>query len=74
MSKLKYHTKQIDVPDSEAIGTDARARREAAGLSLRDTSARMKISAMFLCDLERAKRGWTPVLVAKFNRALFPKK
>lgn len=38
------------------VGLAIRARRKELGLSLREVARRAKISAMFLCDVERGRR------------------
>lgn len=42
-----------------------RARRLAAGRSLRETAKRMGLSAAYLSDLERGNRHWRAELVQR---------
>lgn len=46
-------------PDDRAIGEQMRARRKAAGLSLRELAKRVKRTASYLCDLELGRRRWS---------------
>jgi len=65
-AKLEMRTKLVELMDFEHaskteiewqdIGRQMRARREAAGLSLRQLATYLKISAPFLGDMERGFR------------------
>ena len=56
--------------DDAAVGQDHKARRESSGKSLRTVAKAMGISAPYLSDLERGRRGWSDKLSEKFNAAL----
>lgn len=60
----------IEVIDSTATGEQARAEREAAGLSLREMARRMGVSAPYVCDLELGRRAWSMDRVRRWNEAL----
>lgn len=47
-------------PDQAAIGADLRARRIAAGISLRTMAAKLLITPPYLSDLELGRRRWMP--------------
>ena len=58
-------------PKKETIeGAAYRKARELKGISLRECARRMKISAMYLSDMERGMRKWNDRLRAKIERAL----
>lgn len=50
--------------------SDARIRREAAGVSLRRTADAMGISAPYLSDLERGHRTWSALLWQRFCQTI----
>ena len=54
----------------EFFGGEMRAQREAEGITLREMAKRMKISAMFLSDMERGKRNWSGERVALFRQII----
>ncbi len=66
-------TKLMHVPDNAATGQLARDARTAAGLSLREVARRMRLSAMFISDLERGRRCWTDRHIARFRSAICPR-
>lgn len=45
--------------DQAAIGAQMRARRKAAGISLREIARRLGITASYLADMEKGARNWT---------------
>lgn len=57
-------------PDRKSIGTQMKALRKEAKLTLDDVGAKLKLSSAYLCDLENCKRNWTPELIAKYKKAL----
>ena len=69
-SSLRVLTKTVEVPDHEATGRQMREARVAVGLSLREVSRRMKLSASFVSDLERGRRNWNDYMVASFEAAI----
>lgn len=52
------------------IGAAAKAHRQTANLSLRETARRMGVSAPFLSDLELGKRNWTVAAVNKWLKVM----
>lgn len=56
--------------ESRRIGQELRKRRELAGLSLREVSRRMGITAPYLSDLELGRRTWTAIRLNQFVRAI----
>lgn len=75
MSKLELvgRNKQVFEINHAATGASARSVRLSigeAGMSLREFSTRMGISAAYLMDLEMGRRNWNAQLVEKFNAAL----
>lgn len=59
-------------PDRKSIGTQMKALRKEAKLTLDGVRAKMRppLSSAYLCDLENCKRNWTPELIAKYKKAL----
>jgi|TARA_Y100000310_G_scaffold334199_1_gene413364 transcriptional regulator with XRE-family HTH domain len=47
-----------------------RRARTASGLSLRQVAEQMGISAAYLSDLERGRRGWSKQLIDDFETAI----
>jgi DNA-binding transcriptional regulator YiaG len=45
--------------DDRAIGAELRAKREAAGISVREMSTRLGLSLAYLSYLERGRRQWS---------------
>lgn len=68
--KLSSKIESVCSIDHLASGNAARAQRKLHKLSLRDMGERMKVSAAYLCDLEKGRRNWSDELVERFNRAL----
>lgn len=62
------------IVNPESFGAEMRAMREAEGYTLRDMAKRMKISAMFLSDMERGRRNWSGDRIALFRTILSRKK
>jgi transcriptional regulator with XRE-family HTH domain len=60
--------------DHSAIGLTLRARREAISLSMRYVAKSIKVSPMFLSDLERGRRNWTLARIKEYENALDPLK
>lgn len=56
--------------DQPLTAKTARTMREAQGLSLREVSRRMGISAPYLSDLELGRRLWSAALCEAFERAI----
>lgn len=52
------------------LGEELRGKRKAAGVSLRFVAKCLKISPMYLSDLERGNRIWTAKRVNDFLAAL----
>lgn len=55
-------------PDRKSVGTQMKALRKAAKLTLDDVGAKLKLSSAYLCDLENCKRNWTDELIGKYKR------
>lgn len=66
--KLLYST--VQVISHVRTGAHARILREQARLSLREVARRMRISAAYLSDLERGRRGWSAGLADRYSAAL----
>lgn len=62
--------KRIWICDHEALGNYLRIHRNFFGASLRSIATKMRISAMYLSDLERGKRNWTEKLVGSFLKCV----
>lgn len=58
------------VCDPAQIGARMREHREAHKLSAREVARRMGFSAMYVCDLEHGRRGWSADLIEKYQEAL----
>ena len=56
--------------DHAATGEGFRQQSIKRGLSLRQLSRRMKLSAAYLSDLERGRRNWDAELVVNFAKSL----
>ena len=63
-------TAQVVIIDSLATGESMRQSRILSGLSLREISRRMCLSAPYLSDLERGKRNWTKKLANRYEDAI----
>ena len=61
------------VPDPAHHGKEARIRRRAAGVSLRELAGRMGFSAAYVSDLELGRRGWSENLMKRYIKALAEK-
>lgn len=51
-------------------GAEARRRRKAVDLSLREVARRMNLSVAYLSDLELGRRGWNEKLTQRYVVAL----
>lgn len=51
-------------------GAVLRWERERAGLSVREVARRMGVSAAYLSDIERNRRGRGSEIIARFDRAV----
>jgi ribosome-binding protein aMBF1 (putative translation factor) len=51
-------------------GAAYRKARELRGISLRECARRMRISAMYLSDMERGRRYWNDRMRNKIEKAL----
>jgi len=58
------------VADPKQIGAALRQQREYSGLSLREVARRMKLSAMYVCDLEHGRRGWDEELIHRYIKTV----
>lgn len=58
------------IDDPRAVGQALRDKREAAGKSLREVAAFMKVTAAFLSDCELGHRRLTDDRISDFNAAL----
>jgi cytoskeletal protein RodZ len=58
------------IQDDAVLGVELRKKREGIGLTLREVSRRMKISASYLCDLEHGRRIWSPILEHNYRQAV----
>ena len=56
---MKLPTEQVSKINHAEAGLKIRTARERAGMSVRRLAADMKISPMFLSDMERGRRNWT---------------
>ncbi len=56
--------------DQRALGSEMRDLREESGVSLREISRRLRLSAAYISDLERGRRDWADELIAKFKGAI----
>lgn len=56
--------------DHAAIGKELRHRRQQLGLSLRNVAKRMRVSAMYLSDLERGNRPWNGARIGVYEMAI----
>ena len=45
-------------PDQSQVGAEMKAKRKAAGISLKEMAKRTVLSEGFLCDLEHGNRTW----------------
>jgi predicted transcriptional regulator len=63
-------TKTILVTDHEKTGENARRLRQQARVSLREVARRLGVSAAYLSDLERGRRGWDMQRACRFARAI----
>jgi len=61
--------KTIQIQHKET-GAAARAARQARFLSLRAMAVRMKVSAPYICDLERGYRNWSIARIRAYEKAL----
>lgn len=52
------------------LAKQLRSERKAAGVTMRQAAAWMKISKSYLGDLEKGKKQWSEQLVKEFRRAL----
>lgn len=55
------------------VGSEMRAHRMQAGLSLRKLATRIKCSAPFLSDMELGRRRYTIEWIRKANKAFTPR-
>lgn len=58
------------IPDDKDMGEEFRKMRIAKGLSLREISKLMGLSAQYICDLEHGRRIWSDGLQERYNKAL----
>ena len=58
------------VADDRVVGASLRAKREAAGRSLRDQARSMALSVSYLSDLELGRRTWRGELIERYTAAL----
>ena len=56
---MKLPTEQKKEINHAKAGQKIRSAREKAGMSVRRLAIAMKISPMFLSDMERGRRNWT---------------
>lgn len=61
--------KPVEVVDNEETGRQARLYRTGKGISLRAVARAMKLSAPFVSDLERGRRGWDGPRCLAYNKA-----
>lgn len=57
-------------PDNFKLGAALRKLRESQKASIRDVSAFMGYSAVYICDLELGRRNWTAERVTMYQTAL----
>lgn len=55
-----------DEIDYAAVGSDARAIREDRGISQAEIAEALELSAAYLCDLEKGRRNWTPLMLERY--------
>lgn len=67
---MNMRMKQVWVIDHVGTGENMRAFRRTAKVSLREIARRMKVSAVFLSDLERGRRNWTQDKFEDYQKAL----
>ena len=60
------------VTDDVETGRRAQKERKKAGLSLREVARRMGVSAPYVSDLERGRRGWDLQRAIRYVTALRP--
>lgn len=58
------------IPDPAYHGKEARKRRKAANVSLREVARRMNRSVAYLSDLELGRRGWNENLMKSYLKAI----
>jgi hypothetical protein len=58
-SVRRHRRRPIRTQDDRAIGAELRAKREAAGISVREMSTRLGLSPAYLSYLERGRRQWS---------------
>lgn len=63
-------TKTMLVTDHEKTGENARRLRKQARVSLREVARRLGVSAAYLSDLERGRRGWDMQRACRFAWAI----
>ena len=57
-------------PDWGAVGIRCRKAREAKGWTLRELAQRTHISAAYLCDMEKGRRGWQSPTAVRITKLL----
>jgi transcriptional regulator with XRE-family HTH domain len=58
------------IPDPRYHGNEARRRRKAVNVTLREMARRMNLSAAYISDLELGRRGWNDELTKRYIAAL----
>lgn len=59
-----------EIESDREVGERMRSLREGKGLTLREVSRRMGVSAAYVSDLERGRRAWNTSVTEKYFRAL----
>lgn len=67
---MKLATKQATVTDHVKTGAFARKLRKSKGISLRSLAKELDKSAVFISDLERGRRNWTPEMSFQYGQTL----
>lgn len=68
--RLFLQTKQVEVIDHVATGALVRRLRMMNNLSLRSVARKLKVSAVYVSDLEWGKRNWTQTRLDRCVRTL----
>ena len=68
MLKLIVRKETVFVPDLQATGQQVRDARQKAGMSLRAAARALGISAPYLSDMERGRRGWHVGYLSELSR------
>jgi transcriptional regulator with XRE-family HTH domain len=67
---MKLVFRWVRCVDHIATGIAMKKERFIKNLSLREVARRMKVSAAFVCDLEKGRRNWKQKTLDAYEKAL----